>query len=60
VTVTQKEDLTFAVVLNFDLQSGDVKQLRAWVEVAAEKIREETERVLYNSIGLRKEEVAYG
>jgi hypothetical protein len=60
VTVTQKEDLTFTVVLNFDLQSGDVKQLRAWIEVAAANIQREAERVLHNSMGVRKEEVRYG
>lgn len=60
VTVTQKENLTFTVELNFDLQSGEVKQLRTWVEEPAAKIQQEAERILYNTIGVKKDEVTYG
>jgi hypothetical protein len=60
VTVTQKGDLTFSLLLNFDLQSDNVGQLRAWIDVPAADIQHEVERVLYNSMGLRAEEVTHG
>jgi hypothetical protein len=59
VTVTQKEDQTFFLGLNFHLQSDDVAQLRAWIDVSADEMRREVERILYNSIGVPREEVTH-
>lgn len=52
VTLTQKEDLTFSLLLNFDLQTDDVAQLRAWIDGDAANIRHEVERILYNTFGV--------
>ena len=60
VTLTQKEDLTFSLQLNFDLQSDDVAQLRAWIDGDAAIIRHEVERILYNTLGFQAAEVIYG
>jgi len=60
VTVSQKEDQTFFVSLNFDLQSDDVQQLLAWITIPEADLRREVERILYNTLGVRREEVIYG
>jgi hypothetical protein len=58
--LTQKEDLTFALLLNFDRQSDNVDQLRSWLTVAEAELRREAERILYNTMGLQGDEVIYG
>jgi hypothetical protein len=60
VTVTQKEDLEFTLLLNFDLQSDSADQLKAWVAVSAEELQREAERIVYNNMGLQRDEVIYG
>jgi hypothetical protein len=60
VTVTQKEDRTFFLGLNFDLQSDDVQQLLAWITIPEADLRREVERILYKTLGVRDEEVIYG
>jgi len=59
VTITQKEDQTFLLGLNFDLQSDDVAQLRAWIDLSADEVQRETERILFESLGIRREEVTH-
>jgi hypothetical protein len=60
VTVTQKEDQTFTLELNFDLQSDEVRRLLAWITITEADLRQQVERLLYNSLGLRREEVNHG
>jgi hypothetical protein len=60
VTVTQKEDLTFFLELNFDLQSDEVQQLLAWITIPEADLRREVERILYYSLGVQREEVTHG
>lgn len=60
VTVTLKEDQTVALALNLDLQSDDVERLRAWIDVSADDMRHEIGRILYDTLGVRREEVTDG
>jgi hypothetical protein len=60
LTVTRKDDQTFLLALNFHLESDDVAQIRAWIDVTAIDLQHEVERVLYNSLGVRQEEVTHG
>jgi hypothetical protein len=60
VTVTQKEDLTFSMLLNFHLQSDDVSRLRAWIDIPAADIQREVEHILQKGMGLQADEVTYG
>jgi hypothetical protein len=60
VTIAQKQDLTFTLQLNFDLQSDDVAQLRDWINVTAANLQHEVARILHNSIGLQATEVIHG
>jgi hypothetical protein len=60
VTITQKDDRTFFIGLNFDLQSDDVAQLRTWMNSSADDLKRDAERILYNTIGVRPDEVIHG
>ena len=60
ITVTQKEDQTFFLGLNFDLQSDDVQQLLAWITIPEADLRREVERIIHNTLGVRREEVIHG
>jgi hypothetical protein len=59
ISVAQQQDQSFQVLLNFDLQSDDVKKIRAWIEVTPEVVKREAEKILHNYFGLRKEELAH-
>lgn len=59
ITVTQKEDQTFFLGLNFDLLSDDVQQLLAWITIPEADLRREVERIIHNTLGVRREEVIH-
>ena len=60
IAVTQKEDRTFMLALNFDLQSDDVQRLRDWITISEADLRCEVERIVYETLRVRREEVAHG
>jgi hypothetical protein len=56
-SVTQAEDLSSTVLLNFELRSEDVAALQGWIDVSAEDVRRETERILFNCMRITREEI---
>jgi hypothetical protein len=59
VTITQRANQTFSLGLNFDLQSDDVQQLHDWLNISRQEIQQTSERILYNSIGVQREELTH-
>jgi hypothetical protein len=58
VSVTQEEDLSFSLLLNFDMQTSDVAHIRQWVNEHPDTIRQHTERILFQCLGLNREDFA--
>lgn len=57
IMVTQNADLSFSVLINFDLQSEDVNLIREWLSVPVSDVQEEADRLLFTSLGLHIDEV---
>jgi len=60
VSVSQKENRTFIVGLNFDLQSDDVQQLQTWLSISEVDLRREVDSIICNTLRMPLEEVRYG
>jgi hypothetical protein len=60
VTVNQKEDRSFLLGLNFDLQSDDVQQLQNWLTLTEADLGREVESIICNTLRIPREEVRYG
>lgn len=56
VFLSQDENEGFEVLLNFERTSIEHEKLREWLSVTAADIEAITQRVIYNSIGLSREE----
>lgn len=58
-SVTQEQDLSFKVNLNFDRKSQKVDELTAWLDVSPEGLKAEVHKLLIDCIGISEEDVKY-
>jgi hypothetical protein len=58
IHISREEEGAFAILLNFDLQSQNAAEIRAWLAMPAAEIRRQAERILFSCMHLSREEVA--